>query len=123
MTVARTVLAAQSAGAPNEIASATALVPFSVTDDEDTTASIVLGGLLPWRIVNESGGAATLTFYDAIAPDGTALAAYDEDGVAVAAMTIADDASEQCPTGLSGCTYLVVKGAAAADGFTLVCRR
>ena len=96
---------------------------FSVTDSAATTAIFYLGGLIPWRVINESGGAATLTFTDATSLTGTSLATFDEDGGAIPTMTIADDASEHCPPGLDGVTYLIVTGAAAGDHFTLVCRR
>lgn len=96
---------------------------FSITTDADTTVAIRLYGLIPWQIINESGAGATLTFYDALSTDGNELTPYDEDGVAVAAMTIGDDCSRQMPAALSGCTILVIKGAAAGDHFTLVCKR
>ena len=96
---------------------------FAITDDEDTTAAMYLGGLIPWRVINESGAAATLTMYDARSLNSTALTPVDQDGVAVAAFGIADDESHELPTALAGCTVLVIKGAVAADGFTLVCKR
>jgi hypothetical protein len=96
---------------------------FSVTTSEATTVVIPLYGLIPWQISNESGGAATLTFYNALTLEGTALTPYDEDSVAVGTMTIGDDCSQQMPTALSGCTTLVIVGAAAGDHFTLVCKR
>ena len=96
---------------------------FAITTDADTTATMYVGGLIPWRIINESGGAATLTFYDARTLDGNELTLYDQDDVAVPAITIGDDESMEIPTGISGCTWLVVKGGSAASGFTLVCRR
>lgn len=96
---------------------------FAVTTDADTTATMYVGGLIPWRIINESGGDATLTFYDARTLDGNELTLYDQDDVAVPALTIGDDESMELPTGMSGCTWLIVKGGGAASGFTLVCRR
>jgi hypothetical protein len=96
---------------------------FAVTTDADTTATMYLGGLLPWRIINESGGSATLTFYDARTLDGNELSLYDQDDVAVPSLTIGDDESMELPTAMAGCTWLVVKGGGAASGFTLVCRR
>ena len=96
---------------------------FSITTDEDTSAAMYLGGLIPWRVINESGAAATLTFYDARSLDATALSLVDQDDVAVPSVTIGDDESQELPTSIAGCTVLVVKGAAAADGFTVVCKR
>ncbi len=96
---------------------------FSITDSSDSSATMYLGGLIPWRIINESGSAATLTFYDALSLDGTALAVQDQDGNPVAALAVADDVSSELPMALAGCTMLVIKGAAAGDGFTLVCKR
>lgn len=96
---------------------------FSVTTNASTTVAIPLYGLIPWQISNESGAAATLTFYNALSVDGTALSPYDEDGIAVGTMTIGDDCSHQMPTALSGCTVLVITGASAGDHFTLVCKR
>ena len=96
---------------------------FSVTTSATTTSAIPLYGLIPWQITNESGAAATLTFYNALSIDGTAMACYDEDSVAVGTITIGDDCSQQLPTALSGCTVLVITGAAAADHFTVVCKR
>jgi len=96
---------------------------FAVTTDADTTATMYLGGLVPWRIINESGGAATLTFYDSLSLDGTELSLVDQDDVAVSTMTIGDDESQEIPSAVAGCTWLVIKGAAAGDGFTLVCKR
>jgi hypothetical protein len=105
------------------ICGAVANFAFDVTTDAATTDVIPLGGMIPWRVVNESGASATLTFYDALTVDGTALSPYDQDGVAVAAVTVGDDCSYELPSGLAGCTCLVIKGGSAADGFTLVCRR
>ena len=96
---------------------------FAITTNADTTATMYLGGLLPWRIINESGGAATLTFYDARTLDGNELTLYDQDDVAVPSLTIGDDESMECPSAMAGCTWLVIKGGGAASGFTLVCRR
>ena len=105
------------------IKGAVANFAFSATDSESTTAVIPLGGMIPWRIVNESGASATLTFYDALTEDGTALSTYDQDSVAVGSITVGDDCSHELPSGLAGCTCLVIVAATDADGFTLVCRR
>ena len=96
---------------------------FAITTDADTTSAIYLGGLIPWRVINESGAAATLTFYDARSVTGTALAVVDQDDVAVSTMTIGDDESQELPSALAGCTVLIIKGAVAADGFTVVAKR
>lgn len=96
---------------------------FSITTDADTTSAIYLGGLIPWRVINESGASATLTFYDARSVSGTALAVVDQDDVAVPTMTIGDDESQELPNSLAGCTVLIIKGAVAADGFTVVAKR
>jgi hypothetical protein len=127
MTVARTAYETDNADGSKSRASAfagaTANIPFSVTTSTDTTACIPLGGLIPWRLANESGGSATLTFYDAMTKNGTALAVYDQDSAAIGAITIGDDCSHELPSSLAGCTWLVIKGAGAADGFTLICKR
>lgn len=122
-TIYQTADAGSSAGHATPITGAVANIPFDVTTDATTTAVIPLKGLLPWRVVNESGSSATLTFYDALAVDGTALTTYDEDGVAIAAITVGDDCSHALPSALAGCTCLVIKGGSAASGFTLICRR
>lgn len=96
---------------------------FSITTDADTTATMYLGGLIPWRVINESGDAATLTFYDAMTLDGNELSLVDQDDVAVPTMTIGDDESQEIPSAVAGCTWLVIKGAAAGDHFTVVCKR
>lgn len=96
---------------------------FPVTASSDTTSVMYLGGLLPWRIVNESGGALTFTFYDALAQDGTALTAADCDEVDVPALTVADDESVELPPGLSGITWLIVKAGGAGSHITVICRR
>jgi hypothetical protein len=122
-TAYQTDNASGSRGHATPIVGATANIPFSVTADASTTAAIPLNGMIPWRVVNESGASATLTFYDALTLDGTALTANDEDGGDVAALTVGDDCSRRLPDSLSGCTWLVIKGGSAASGFTLVCRR
>lgn len=96
---------------------------FSVTADSDTTCAIYCGGLIPWRLANESGGALTFTLYTAYEPDGTAITPYDQDDVAVATLTVGDDEDIELPTGLSGCLWLVIIAGAAADNITLLCRR
>ncbi len=96
---------------------------FAITTDADTTSAIYLGGLIPWRVINESGAAATLTFYDARSVAGTALTVVDQDDVPVSTMTIGDDESQELPSALAGCTVLIIKGAIAADGFTVVAKR
>lgn len=96
---------------------------FSVTDDADTTAVMYLGGLLPWRIVNQSGASATFTFYSGIASDDDEITPYDCDSVAVPSYTVADDCDQELQPGLGGVLWLIVKGAAAADNITLICRR
>ena len=96
---------------------------FSVTTDADTTATMYIGGLIPWRVINETGGAVTLTFYDARSAAGNEFALVDQDDVAIPSITVGDDESQELPSGMAGCMYLVVKGGAAADGVTLVCKR
>jgi hypothetical protein len=127
MMLARTVVDIPNQGESitraTPICGAVANFSFSVTTDATTTSVIPLGGMIPWRVVNESGASATLTFYDALTVDGTALTTYDQDSVAVAAITLGDDCSQELSSGLAGCTCLVIKGGSAASGFTLVCRR
>ena len=96
---------------------------FAVTTDADTTATMYIGGLIPWRVINETGGAVTLTFYDARSANGNELALVDQDDVAIPSITVGDDESQELPSGMAGCMYLIVKGGGAADGLTLVCKR
>jgi len=96
---------------------------FAVTTDADTTATMYVGGLIPWRVINETGGAVTLTFYDSRSVSGSEFALVDQDDGAIPSITVGDDESQELPSGMAGCTYLVVKGGAAADGLTLVCKR
>ena len=96
---------------------------FAITTDADTTATMYVGGLIPWRVINETGGAVTLTFYDSRSINGNEFALVDQDDVAIPSITVSDDESQELPSGMAGCTYLVVKGGGAADGLTLVCKR
>lgn len=96
---------------------------FSVTDSTDSTAAVYLGGLIPWRIINESGGAVTFTFYDALTLNGTALATQDQDSDTVPDLVVADDGSSEISSSLAGCTFLVIIADGAASGITLVCKR
>lgn len=96
---------------------------FSVTADSDTTCAIYVAGLIPWRLCNESGGALTFTLYSAYEEDGTAIAPYDQDVVAVPTITLGDDCDCELPSGLSGIQWLVIIAGAAADNITLVCMR
>ena len=96
---------------------------FAVTTDADTTAVMYVGGLIPWRVINETGGAVTLTFYDSRSVNGNEFALVDQDDVAIPSITVGDDESQELPSGMAGCTYLIVKGGGAASGLTLVCKR
>lgn len=96
---------------------------FTITTSSDTTAAIYVGGLIPWRIINESGSSETLTFYDALTQNGTALAAQDTEAAPVPTLVVADDCSSELPPGLTGCTWLVIAGDGGGAGFTLVCKR
>lgn len=128
MPVARTavpLLIQPSIGLPSEqcIEGTVAIAAdFAITDSSDSTVAIYLGGLIPWEISNESGASATFTFANAITQNGTALTKYDGDGVAVAALTLGDDCSQEL-AGLSGCSWLVITGAAAGSHFSLKCMR
>ena len=96
---------------------------FAVATDADTTAVMYVGGLIPWRVINETGGAVTLTFYDSRSVNGNEFALVDQDDVAIPSITVGDDESQELPSGMAGCTYLIVKGGGAASGLTLVCKR
>lgn len=96
---------------------------FDVTASSDTTSAMFLGGLLPWRLINESGGALTFTLRSARALNGTALVPYDQDVGAVRTLLVPDDADIELPTGLAGISWLVVVGSGAGSNITLVCRR
>jgi hypothetical protein len=105
------------------ICGASAAFSFSVTTNAGTTAVIPLSGLIPWRIINEGDSSVTLTFFDALTEDGTALTTYDEDNAEIPAVVVADSSSRALPSGLAGCTFLVVTGSGAASDLTLVCKR
>lgn len=96
---------------------------FSVTDSSDTTAAMYLGGLLPWRLINESGGPITFTFNSARSLNGNALSPYDVDVQPVLTITLVDDGDIELDPGLSGIAWLVITGSAPADHITLICRR
>lgn len=95
---------------------------FAVTDDEATTAIVYMGGLLPWKVHNETGDAITLSMYDAGAVDGAALTSYDVDDVAFASVTMADGTSYDI-SDLAGCLYVIVVGSVAASGLRMIARR
>lgn len=92
---------------------------FSITDDDDTTAEIYLGGLHPYRLTNRSGGSLTFTIQNADEHNGEASNPYDYDGVPCVTHVIADNESRDISPGLAGCTYLVITGSAAADNISL----
>jgi hypothetical protein len=98
---------------------------FSVTTDADTTATMYLGGMIPWRLINESGGSLTFDLTSSRALDGTDFDIMDEDGVGtpMSAFTVADDDDRQCPTGMTGILWLNIAADSAADHVTLVCKR
>lgn len=81
----------------------------NLTADADTTNIVNTGGRCVGRLRNESGGSITVTFYEASSETGNELTMYDQDGVAVAAVTLADDTSHELPTGISGAEWLIVK--------------
>jgi hypothetical protein len=89
---------------------------FSVTTSTDTTAVFYCGGAIPLRLLNNSGGAITLTIYDAVTLNGVANDVKDEDGMAWGPFTLADGESRALPSGGMGITYAVVKGSAAVSG-------
>lgn len=95
---------------------------FAVTTDEATTSVIYMGGLMPWKIHNETGDAITLSMYDAGAVDGTALTSHDIDDIAFASITMADGTSYDI-SDLAGCLYVIVVGSVAADGLRMIARR
>jgi hypothetical protein len=95
---------------------------FSITTDADTTAVIYMAGLIPWRLHNESGGAVTVTLYDAGEKDGAELTIYDVDNQPIAAFSVADGGSVDI-SDAAGVLHLVIKGGAAASGLRLVAKR
>lgn len=96
----------------------------TLTNDAATTGCANVSGFPIMRLINESGGSITVTFYDALSKDGTALSTYGEDSGAVDTLTVADDGSAQCPTSLAGCTWLIlVLSASTATNVTLKCER
>lgn len=95
---------------------------FTVTASSDTTAAMFMGGLIPRRIMNQSGAPATFTFYDARALNGTALNCYDYDQQLVETFTVPDGGSQELEgVGLNGLTWCVIVAAVAASGITMVC--
>jgi hypothetical protein len=96
---------------------------FAVTASSDSSAAIYIGGLIPWRLCNESGGSLTFTFKAARTLNGTALTPYDADGDGVVTMTLGDDCEGEIPSGLSGVLWLVIVGSGAGSGITLICKR
>lgn len=95
---------------------------FSITTDVDTTAVIYIGGLIPWRLHNESGGAVTVTLYDAGTKDGAELTIYDVDDQPIAAFSVADGGSVDI-SDAAGVLHLIVKGGTAASGLRVVAKR
>jgi hypothetical protein len=95
---------------------------FSITDSADTTAAIYVGGMVPCRLANESGGALTFTLYTAYQQDGTAITPYDADVVALTTVTLGDDCDCELVLGI-GIQWLVIIAGAAADNITLTCMR
>lgn len=95
---------------------------FSITDSADTTVAIYCGGAIPWRLHNNSGGTVTVTLYDALTINGVAESLTDIDGIACPTRAMADGESWEI-VGASGVTWLVVKGSAAASGFSLTVKR
>jgi hypothetical protein len=100
----------------NRYAGCHGTVTLSLTNSAATTETVYCGGLPISRIYNTSGGALTITIYDASTRDGTACTTYDEDGVAVAALTVPNNSSCQLPSSLSGMTYcIMVLSSGSAD--------
>lgn len=100
----------------NRYAGCHGTVELSLTASAATTEAVYCGGLPLGRIYNESGGSLTISIYDASTVDGTACTIYDEDGVAVGPLTIANNSSYQLPSGCSGMTWcLLVLSTGTAD--------
>ena len=95
---------------------------FAITASTDTTVAIYCAGAIPWRLVNNSGGPITVTLYDALTQNGVANDLTDSDGGAVPTRVMADHESWEI-TGAAGVTWLVIKGSAAASGFSLTVKR
>ena len=89
---------------------------FSVTTSTDTSAAFYVGGATPVRLINNSGGAVTLTIHDAMTLNGVADDVTDEDGAVWGPFTLADGESRALPSGGFGITYAVVTGSAVASG-------
>jgi len=83
-------------------------VTLSLTASEATTEAVFVGGLPLGRIHNNSGGALTISIYDALTLSGTANVMYDEDGVQVGPITVPNGASYQMPSGAVGMTWCVL---------------
>ena len=94
---------------------------LTLTTDLATTAVVNVGGRCTGRIRNRSGGALTLTFYEADSQEGEAALCRDEDGGSCA-KTLADNESWPIPSGIAGVEWLVIlsSGAAAAGLVTMV---
>lgn len=89
---------------------------FAVTTSTDTSAAFFVGGAIPMRLMNNSGGVVSLTIADAPTLNGVANAIKDEDGQAWGPFTLADGESRALPAGGMGITYAVVTGSAPASG-------
>jgi hypothetical protein len=96
-----------------------ASVDLALTDDAATTAVVQMAGGPFGRIRNTSGGAVTITFYDATSAEGTALAVLDEDNVAISDFVVANNSSRKLPEGLAGVEYLILKASAATPTVSL----
>lgn len=95
-------------------------VAVALTNAATSTAEIATGPYVLGGVVNESGGALTLTLSAASEQGGTSLALKDSAGNAVAAFAVADDEFRAFPQAVEAVPYLIVTAnAAAPTGVTL----
>lgn len=87
---------------------------LNLTAADSTTAAVYVGGRCLGRIRNRTANPITVSFYE-LEDDGgepfagSALAAYDEDGQAIASKTIPAWGSMQWPNGLAGVEWAVIR--------------
>ena len=95
-------------------------VAVALTNAATTTAEIAMGPYVLGGVANEAGADLTLTFSAAASNGGTSLELYDQDEVAVPAMTIDDDCYHALADTVAHVPYLIVtSNAAASSGVTL----
>ena len=94
-------------------------VEVALTNAATTTAEIAMGPYVLGGVASVAGGDLTLTLTGAVSNGGTSLSLYDEDGVAVPAITLANNAYHALPTTVANIPYLIVTSNAATATVTM----